>query len=781
MDESGGKKVVSLKSLTTEETITLQGPSEFTVGLTTDEKLSWCQRWAEESDICLPLFVLTIWQTEGSSLTPSTKDLPCLINEEAVTAETNLIAGSKIEIGDKLLEFIDGPIPRHRRHLPPTPGVHVRNNPPDKPTRSPEENSSPDKVVKELVLSDEERLSEEWCLAHPPSMEEELICQLQTPEQIANLSASYLNRQVHLFTDTKLNPILVDQIFKTFQDVAVHRRDILETFLREFAKELADTPEEEKGKPFHTPIIYLLVEILKQFLDPLSHVVLCLQLLRAISHVPDNLSALIYHQSVAAILGSMTAYLDKTDVQQFGLDILVKIATFKPDITEKPPLHEGGIEVISLSVQHHAKNLTIVQSGCRVLSNLSTTLYDTASQVIDDDCECNVDILQGLDKFLVILDTISWSCTSIIQEAMKNFSTDLGVNREGRRFMYVFARLPHLKQRKSQWYEQSLENDLKNQLSDEEREEDEPLSSILKRTRSFENLRTPERKVQFDEEDDFLSSVSSTVSDTSTIADESGIEVCSRVFYDPHTGKALDSDSLLDITQKTKDSLEMGDHSKHINGISDKTGENNESVITDTIKKDIIDKREVIELRCDKLSKSDIQILNKLLKSVIVCHVCSLAFDGEEAVALKLIGQPIREMFTNNKFPQALLEFVKNQYKEEITLMDLDPSVAISVIDAVRYRSVAYELIQGSIKSVVKLFEKSPELSTQKLSCQFISDCLIDERLSKAVEDATFCKELKKYLLLAISKVGPNTPVDEVLTHVINLHIKVQQKSTEKV
>lgn len=52
-----------------------------------------------------------------------------------------------IEIGDKRLEFFDGPIvqPR-RRHLPPTPGVPILPQPPPKPYRTNDENIQKDGI-----------------------------------------------------------------------------------------------------------------------------------------------------------------------------------------------------------------------------------------------------------------------------------------------------------------------------------------------------------------------------------------------------------------------------------------------------------------------------------------------------------------------------------------------------------------------------------------------------------------------------------------------------------
>lgn len=48
-----------------------------------------------------------------------------------------MIAGSVIEIGDKQLEFVDGPVAAPRRRcLPPTPGRPIQPMPPPKPQRA---------------------------------------------------------------------------------------------------------------------------------------------------------------------------------------------------------------------------------------------------------------------------------------------------------------------------------------------------------------------------------------------------------------------------------------------------------------------------------------------------------------------------------------------------------------------------------------------------------------------------------------------------------------------
>ena len=70
----------------------------------------------------------------------------------------------------------------------------------------------------------------------------------------------------------------------------------------------------------------------------------------------------------------------------------------------------------------------------------------------------------------------------------------------------------------------------------------------------------------------------------------------------------------------------------------------------------------------------------------IVTHVGSLVFQGDDSKVLLVIDQPIAELLEHAGAPAGLVEFARNQYGGDMTLMDLEPSIVISAIDAVRYR-----------------------------------------------------------------------------------------------
>ena len=69
--------------------------------------------------------------------------------------------------------------------------------------------------------------------------------------------------------------------------------------------------------------------------EPLSRVILLLDLLRTFSHFDSNMPTMIRHQVPATILGCMTVHYDVVEVQSYGLDALARIAKFKLVIDKK--------------------------------------------------------------------------------------------------------------------------------------------------------------------------------------------------------------------------------------------------------------------------------------------------------------------------------------------------------------------------------------------------------------------------------------------------------------
>ena len=70
----------------------------------------------------------------------------------------------------------------------------------------------------------------------------------------------------------------------------------------------------------------------------------------------------------------------------------------------------------------------------------------------------------------------------------------------------------------------------------------------------------------------------------------------------------------------------------------------------------------------------------------VVALVCAHAVDGNVREALNLIDQPINKMVFTTEVPPGVRDFVERQYSTTDSLMDLDPGLMVSIIDAVRYK-----------------------------------------------------------------------------------------------
>lgn len=72
----------------------------------------------------------------------------------------------------------------------------------------------------------------------------------------------------------------------------------------------------------------------------------------------------------------------------------------------------------------------------------------------------------------------------------------------------------------------------------------------------------------------------------------------------------------------------------------------------------------------------------------ITGHICSLVLSGEDSQALQAIDQPLESLLQSAKANDFLLLSMAEEYSLKKSLMDIDPVMVISIIDAVRYRCV---------------------------------------------------------------------------------------------
>ena len=77
---------------------------------------------------------------------------------------------------------------------------------------APNDSQEPETVNTE----DQKWLETSWCVLDLEGTDQNMFNNLQTPEQISIVAASYFSKQLRMFTDAIINMQLLDDIFKLF-------------------------------------------------------------------------------------------------------------------------------------------------------------------------------------------------------------------------------------------------------------------------------------------------------------------------------------------------------------------------------------------------------------------------------------------------------------------------------------------------------------------------------------------------------------------------------------
>ncbi|GFO01897.1 hypothetical protein PoB_002840200 [Plakobranchus ocellatus] len=883
--------------------------------------------------IVVPLMVVTIWRTAGVTVAPASKDLRCQLNGQDIGMEANLIPGNQVEVADKQLELLDeeppalpirptalasagasltsspsdpssaSPSPSStptpggqtaRRQLPPTPGVPILPVPPRKPQRVYNKRlsadaaglpaklgSSPGEAAPQTVRDVAKDALREWCRSELPNSEIELLEQTKNPDQLASLASSYLGRHLNLYTGVVMTADLTDRIFRVMLEVAHHRRDILRHFLsdvidefitdNEHAKENRDklqkSPNDCEGD--HATVMGLLVEILRQFLDPQFLVLLCLQLLRALSHIPGSVLTMVESHTATAVLGSMAVYREDSSIQSFCLDILAKVATYVPTVLEKPPLKESSIDLVMMALTLHYKKLPIAQAGIRTLANLACSLHSLSFAAMKE--RAYPELVDFVTHVVSIMVYLYETTSAMVRQCLGFFSDDLTIKMDGRRFLFESTKMDQLKQQQKLWAAQSLKvkdnhsnsqnsksvadnqhqstdcspepetGDQESKLNvpfendvdvdkiagsqDVAGEEENTSYGILKKSRSYENLRTPDRRVSFINEDDVpthssgsSSSSSAATSPSQELGNPDGggsnspdIQVLSRSIITPghlSLGDSTDGevgpsqeDSITESQQNPSLSYvvlgpappkparrPIGAPLVHINSHSTDTDETPESppppplpertfksntvIASDSHNGDSEDGKELqtqvchnseqpservhspstnnssssalsVDLTNFRYTAADIVFMKRLLCVQVTCQVCAASARGQHPHALKLIDMPLHVLLSQADCPRCLAQFFRSQYTQDTKLMDVDPSAVISVIDAVRYEVLVFDLVRRSLEMLIQGL--SAKLNTLMFAAvlEVITGVRQSPDLAKVFTDKEFLQQMR--------------------------------------
>ncbi|KAL4227080.1 hypothetical protein ACF0H5_015054 [Mactra antiquata] len=470
--------IISFRDLTDRVDITIGQTGDYIIGLSANGTII-----IEKNDynICMALLNITLQENGGCTLSCVNKDLPCYLNNsnDPLEGEVHLIDGSTIEMADKKLKFFNGPIPKRRRKLPQTPGTLI-GAPPVKPNRKlkhheakssnledSEEGTNYTRADIDQVLdtdnndnvydddnveADKRWLETSWCMLDLPESDQYMFKGLHTPEQISILAASYFSKQLRMFTDAIITQNFLDNIFRLFMDTITQCHETFMEYLSDISHALSKIPDASNTRPMHAPAVKFLTELLKQCWDPVERVVLILDLLRTFSHFDNNLNTMVRRKTNVMVLGSMSAHAQSLDVQRYGMDILAKLATVKPTMEKKAPVKEDGVDIIVRAVEFHSSDVQLARSSCRVLANLSSTLISVLNLALDSVSPTNdTSINDFINKYETLLEYMFKIGIPIVQSMMKKFVNDIGVNTEGRRFIFHYVKLPQTQLKKTKW------------------------------------------------------------------------------------------------------------------------------------------------------------------------------------------------------------------------------------------------------------------------------------------------------------------------------------------
>ncbi|XP_062621800.1 uncharacterized protein LOC134283358 [Saccostrea cucullata] len=775
------------------------------------------------------------------------------------------------------------------------------------------------------------------------------------------------------------------------QEVAGYQRAVIVAYITEISQSLEEMPESERDRPLHKPSVRLLVELLRQIMDPLSHVVLSLQLLRTFSHFSDNLVVMVNCQAAPAVLGCMAVYLDVTEIQQYGLDILARIASYRPRLAEKIPLRETALEMILRSIQRHQKSILIVPPGCRTLVNLTCSLQENLDNFLSSDTEFSPEVGEAVERYDALLRHIFQHAVPVIQSVLQEYPNNLDVKTEGRRFLYNYSKMTQFTQKKKlQALSKSTQDEESQELTEtlttpkmfvSNDQEEEP-AGILKKTEEKGYMAALDRKVHFaDKEplDSMTSSEDESDLDLQTTEVKARLEVQETVILSEEAAEALrlksvtsqegvqmrrkesekdetrerrytsemkinvsgkgqiqevvakcgqtditiatnptpsnpvsifcptvncrghvrnsepicQPDPMFDVNdipaeenqskgilskdnedtnrnndgsstlnecqtnklreydrkedsavlgpsrQQTLDtriahstnsldksntqssnsqemsnsnsqdkskaqssnpqdkskaqstnpqdksntqSLNSQDTNKTHSLISQDSTEEEDYVPMDWPRTDGLGTQENGET-CEEVclreksgqksgvlrySLSDVSLCTKVIRLQVTHHISSLVFEGKDAQALSVIDKPLHSLLEVSGAPQGLQEYVKSQYSDSKTLMDLDTAFLISIIDAIRYRSLFHDLVQKSVLEVMNCMFGKYSLDVLKVALTCLTSVFQNQHILPQLSESTFLKEAKGIISKLSGVLQTDVPAIRELHRVVS-------------
>ncbi|XP_072038565.1 uncharacterized protein [Amphiura filiformis] len=349
-------------------------------------------------------------------------------------------------------------------------------------------------------------MDDDWCVVTEASINKELVLDMENPNDVAQLAASYISRQLMQIAAEDMTADIVDKIFKVLKEVGEMDDQILQSFILEFINEQEVWDKQRKkgdddSKTSHRGVIMMLLELLRFSPVPVENNVLWVKLLAKLGlQFPEDIPIMIDLKVAATIMGTMAVHSNIVQIQEHGCRVLEAMAKFKPTPTLKAPVRESGIQVLVMAIEKHHYQPPVIRAACCVLSNLTTTMSEMTSWAMNQgfsDEEAEKLIVMSLD----ILEYIKEYAMPHLERTMAAYKEDEVIQTEGLKIKGCFGCHSPSSQH---GYKRSGYSSLKRRQH-----------SILKSTETTKSCKgsTPPRRVTFSHELDTQLEMSDTDSE----------------------------------------------------------------------------------------------------------------------------------------------------------------------------------------------------------------------------------------------------------------------------
>ncbi|KAJ8047741.1 hypothetical protein HOLleu_06814 [Holothuria leucospilota] len=207
--------------------------------------------------------------------------------------------------------------------------------------------------------------------------------------QIAQEVANIISKELLYNQEDELSAETIDEIFRTFEEVAEVDSRPMVTFLAA-RKHPKPAKEDDDDRPMSSItdksiMIALMVDLLRVSPEPEEIHLLWLRILTHFVLLTNDLQTLLDLKVAPTILGTMSAYRGSAEIQHFGCIALTVFAGTRPTPSSKAPLRDSAVQVLTQSLVNHTDNVDVVQAACLLISKVAEVMVSIPSWCMEQE------------------------------------------------------------------------------------------------------------------------------------------------------------------------------------------------------------------------------------------------------------------------------------------------------------------------------------------------------------------------------------------------------------